>query len=101
MQQWCKTTVYSLFLDISPNTNEYEVAKFIEKKTLNSIKKYLYKEGHVYYGRKCRNKSFWECKEYYNRDGKKCLAKATTKGNRVLAWRGKHNHDVIEPSNKT
>ena len=77
---------------------------FIEKKTVNGKRKtYLYKEGHLFYcvnGRKTTKNNYWLCKEYYNRNGSKCTAKATTKENKVLTWSGDHNHDVIEPSNK-
>ena len=92
-----------LLPDLSLNTDDFEVAQFVEKNTASGKSKmYLYKEGHVFYlmnGRKAE-KSYWLCKEYYTRNGGKCTAKATTKGNHVLAWSGHHNHDVIDVTEK-
>ena len=93
--------VSHLLPDLSLNTDDFEEAIFVEKNTANGKHRmHLYKEGHVFYrtNYQIKNNCYWLCKEYYNRNGSKCTAKATTKGNKVLTWSGHHNHDVVEPS---
>ena len=58
------------------------------------------KEGHVYY---CNERHveytrwYWKCREYRRKQGsEKCSARAITEGNNVIAWKGQHNHQVIE-----
>ena len=91
-----------LLPDLFLNKSDFEVARFIEKNTANGNHKvHLYKNGHVFYRTSGRNTIHWLCKSAFNnRNGPKCTAKATTKGIKVLAWNGHHNHGVIEPSKK-
>ena len=100
--------IFHLLSDLSLNTDDFEEARFVEKITACGQRRiYLYKNGHIFnrtnMGRtkNTKSNSYWLCKEYYNRKGIKCTARATTKDNEVLYWNGHHNHDVVKPSNKT
>ena len=92
-------TLNSFHLLPELSLNGFEVAQFVEKSTASGkTKLHLYKDGHVFYlmnGKKAK-RSYWLCKEYWNRNGGKCTAKATTQENHIIRLSGHHNHDVIE-----
>ena len=88
-------TICHLLPDLSLDLNGLGVARFVESKHGKTA--LLDKEGNSFYrNRRQGEKSYWLCSQYYNsRCEVKCSARATTKGNNILIWKGEHNHEVV------